>query len=93
MASSITESLDGLHIDNPTTYKANGFHKSSSVDPVPNGALYNGDAGTVEELQAELRHTREENERLEGQYRTLLDRLSEMKSKIGHKLQEDAVRI
>lgn len=93
MASPIAESLDGLHIDNPTTPKPNGIHKTSSVDTPPNGSLYNGDPDTVEGLQAELKHTREEKELLEGQYRTLLDRLSEMKSKIGHKLKQDAVRI
>jgi len=93
MASLIAESLDGLHIDDPTTPKANGIHKTSSVEPRPNGSLHNGDPDTIEELQAELKHTREEKELLEGQYRTLLDRLSEMKSKIGHKLKQDAVRI
>ena len=93
MASPIAESFDGLHIDNPTPPKANGIHKTSSVDPPPNGSLHNGDPDTVEELQAELKHAREEKELLEGQYKTLLDRLSEMKSKIGHKLKQDAVRI
>jgi len=93
MASLIVDSLDGLHIDNPTTPKTNGIHKGSPVDPAPNGTLHNGDAGDVEELQAELIRTREEKELLEGQYRTLLDRLSEMKDKIGHKLKQDAVCI
>lgn len=93
MASPIADSLDDLHIDNRTTSKANGIHKNLSGNPALNGSFYNGDTGTVEELQAELTRMREEKELLEGQYRTLLDRLSEMKSKIGHKLKEDAVRI
>lgn len=50
-----------------------------------------GDDDQVNELQEELERTRAEKETLEGQYRTLLDRLSEMKSKIGLKLQQDAV--
>jgi hypothetical protein len=93
MASPLADSFDDLHIDNPTTPKANGVHKDLSIDHAPNGSLHNGDAGTVEELQAELIRTREEKELLEGQYRTLLDRLSEMKSKIGQKLKQDSVRI
>jgi len=93
MTSPIADSFDGLHIDNPTTPKANGVHKDLSVDVAPNGSLHNGDVGAVEELQAELIRTREEKELLEEQYRTLLDRLSEMKSKIGQKLKQDAVRI
>ena len=93
MALPIDASFDGLHIDNPSTPKANGVHKDLSVDLAPNRSLHNGDVGEVEELQAELIRTREEKELLEGQYRTLLDRLSEMKSKIGQKLKQDAVRI
>jgi hypothetical protein len=93
MALPIADSFDDLQIDNPSTPKANGFHKDLSVDLAPNGSLHNGDVGTVEGLQAELIRTREEKELLEGQYRTLLDRLSEMKSKIGQKLKQDAVRI
>jgi hypothetical protein len=93
MASSIADSLDGLHIDHSTTPKINGVHKNSSIDLPPNSSFHNGDTGTVEELQAQLIRTREEKELLEGQYQTLLDRLSEMKSKIGHKLKQDAVRV
>src|SRR5258706_13696325 len=93
MALPIDDSFDGLHIDNPSTPKANGVHKDLSVDLAPNRSLHNGDVGAVEELQAELIRTREEKELLEGQYRTLLDRLSEMKSKIGQKLKQDAVRV
>lgn len=51
----------------------------------------NGASGsTLEQVQAELERTKLEKETLEGQYRTLLDRLSDMKSKIGTKLQQDA---
>jgi hypothetical protein len=51
-------------------------------------------ADTVEELQAELKtRTRGERTPRRDNTETLLDRLSEMKSKIGHKLKEDAVRI
>lgn len=45
-----------------------------------------------QELREKLEQTNADKETLELQYRTLLDRLSEMKSKIGLKLQQDAVR-
>ncbi|KAG8792512.1 hypothetical protein FRC17_008588, partial [Serendipita sp. 399] len=48
------------------------------------------DIPSLQGLQDELEKTRSEKETLEGQYRTLLERLSEMKSKIGLKLQQDA---
>jgi hypothetical protein len=44
-----------------------------------------------QELREQLEQANAEKETLELQYRTLLDRLSEMKSKIGLKLQQDAV--
>lgn len=47
----------------------------------------------VHELEAELDKMRGEKETLEGQYRTLLDRLSEMRNKIGLKIKQDAVSI
>jgi hypothetical protein len=44
-----------------------------------------------QELREKLEQANADKETLESQYRTLLDRLSEMKSKIGLKLQQDAV--
>jgi len=44
-----------------------------------------------QELRRQLEQANADKETLELQYRTLLDRLSEMKSKIGLKLQQDAV--
>ncbi|KIM21828.1 hypothetical protein M408DRAFT_333211 [Serendipita vermifera MAFF 305830] len=73
--------------DGAGTATANGI---GAAGKSRNGVHSTGDAARVTELQEELDRTREEKETLEGQYRTLLDRLSEMKSKIGLKLQQDA---
>jgi hypothetical protein len=75
--------------DAASTGNANG---TSVAAKGRNGLHPSGDGALVNELQEELERTRAEKETLEGQYRTLLDRLSEMKSKIGLKLQQDAVR-
>ena len=66
---------------------------TSAASKNQNGIRSTGDDARVKELQDELERTQAEKETLEGQYRTLLDRLSEMKSKIGLKLQQDAVRL
>ena len=46
----------------------------------------------VERLQRELARTREEKETLAAQYRTLLSKLTTMRTTLGNKLQKDAVR-
>ncbi|CAG8659876.1 1660_t:CDS:2, partial [Acaulospora colombiana] len=48
------------------------------------------DSSTMEELRQQLEKMRVEKEESEANYRTLLERLSEMKSKIGLKIQQDA---
>lgn len=46
----------------------------------------------VAQLQAELARTREERETYANQYKTLLSRLGTMRSTLGDKLKQDAVR-
>jgi hypothetical protein len=47
----------------------------------------------VEKLQRELERTREEKEALAAQYRNLLAKLTTMRTTLGNKLKQDAVRI
>jgi hypothetical protein len=49
------------------------------------------ESSVEQELREQLERANSEKEALETQYQTLLDRLSEMRSKIGLKLQQDAV--
>ena len=81
--------VNGNETPRSSVDKAKG---NGSVSVEGNGSSIRG-GSTLEEVHAELERTKQEKETLEGQYRTLLDRLSDMKSKIGLKLQEDAVRI
>jgi hypothetical protein len=89
-------------INGTTEVKVNGSEKTADRGAAgtkrASGGNYKGSNGSndgshgrVLELEAELSKTRSEKETLEAQYRTLLDRLSEMKNKIGLKLQQDAV--
>jgi hypothetical protein len=95
---SSTQSVHGRRIrddNNGAVSTANNKEKANGTSAAvkgQNGLHSSGDGALVNELQDELERTKVEKETLEGQYRTLLDRLSEMKSKIGLKLQQDAVR-
>ena len=64
----------------------------------PNGHAANGcedpddaDLDPVERLQRELERTKEEKDALSSQYRTLLSKLTAMRTSLGTKLQQDAV--
>ena len=50
------------------------------------------DGDPVERLQRELEQTREEKETLATQYRNLLAKLTQMRTTLGNKLKQDAVR-
>lgn len=50
------------------------------------------DSDPVSQLQRELDRTREEKETLAGQYSNLLAKLTTMRTTLGNKLQQDAVR-
>jgi hypothetical protein len=50
-----------------------------------------GDLDPVERLQKELEWTKEEKDVLASQYRTLLSKLTAMRTTLGNKLQQDAV--
>lgn len=47
----------------------------------------------IEKLQQELERTRQEREEFASQYRNLLARLNTMRSTLGNKLKQDAVRL
>lgn len=64
----------------------------------PNGHAANGSEDSddanfdpVERLQKELERTKEEKDVLASQYRTLLSKLTAMRTTLGNKLQQDAV--
>jgi chromosome segregation ATPase len=46
----------------------------------------------IEKLKRELEHERQEKENLAAQYRNLLAKLTTMRTSLGNKLQQDAVR-
>lgn len=52
----------------------------------------NGSNDPVEKLQRELDFTREEKEKLATQYNNLLAKLTQMRTSLGVKLKQDAVR-
>lgn len=58
----------------------NGVHSNS-----------NEESDLVQRLERELDHTREEKENLATQYRNLLAKLTQMRTSLGNKLQQDAV--
>ena len=57
----------------------------------PNGGDDDGD-DPLNKLQRELDRTKEEKEGLAAQYRNLLAKLTQMRTSLGNKLQQDAVR-
>lgn len=60
---------------------------------VANGVDSNEDShDPVQRLQLELERTREEKDALAAQYRNLLAKLTQMRTSLGNKLQQDAVR-
>ena len=72
----------GLSLTNgkPNGHAANGSEDSDDADLDP-----------VERLQKELERTKEEKDVLASQYRTLLSKLTAMRTTLGNKLQQDAV--
>jgi hypothetical protein len=65
---------------------------SSNVDASPRSSLDNmGGDRTVQELEQELATLRQEKDVLGNQYRSLLGKLTAMRTSLGDKLREDAV--
>ena len=62
--------------------------------PTTNGSAVDEDSTSdpVELLRKELQHAREEKENLASQYRNLLSKLTTMRTTLGNKLKQDAVR-
>ena len=65
--------------------------KDHVSDSISIGHL-NGSSDPVEILQRELDVTREEKEKLATQYNNLLAKLTQMRTTLGTKLKQDAVR-
>ncbi len=65
----------------------NGLKTNGDAPPVPD------DLDPVQRLEQELQRTREEKDTLATQYRTLLAKLTTMRTTLGNKLKQDAVRI
>ncbi|KAF9530184.1 hypothetical protein CPB83DRAFT_851128 [Crepidotus variabilis] len=70
--------------DNGIAPKQNGHASTNGVD------MSDGSGDPVERLQRELERTREEKETLATQYRNLLAKLTQMRTTLGNKLQQDA---
>ena len=70
---------------NPDGHAANGSNGSEGSE--------DGDLDPVERLQKELERTKEEKDVLASQYRTLLSKLTAMRTTLGNKLQQDAVSL
>jgi len=70
-----------------TNGKPNGYAADGSEDSE------DADLNPVERLQKELERTKEEKDVLASQYRTLLSKLTAMRTTLGNKLQQDAVSL
>jgi len=83
-------SVDSDHdVQNPplTNGKPNGHAANGSEDSD------DADLDPVERLQKELERTKGEKDILASQYRTLLSKLTTMRTTLGNKLQQDAVSL
>jgi hypothetical protein len=77
-----TQNSSSLTNGNLNGHAANGSEDSEDADLDP-----------VERLQKELERTKEEKDVLASQYRTLLSKLTAMRTTLGNKLQQDAVSL
>lgn len=66
----------------------NGVHTSTNGDTHEEFAHLD----PLQRLQRELERTKQEKDALAAQYRTLLSKLTAMRTTLGNKLQQDAVR-
>ncbi|PPR06821.1 hypothetical protein CVT26_003847 [Gymnopilus dilepis] len=79
--SSIDSERDSIDADSPSLHQ-NGH---------TNGEAHPDDSGDpIERLQRELERTKDEKEKLASQYRNLLAKLTQMRTTLGNKLQQDA---
>lgn len=87
-ASSARPSFDRDKILASPPPSLNGIHSSANGDTLED--LDHLDP--VQRLQRELERTKQEKDALAAQYRTLLSKLTTMRTTLGNKLQQDAVR-
>ena len=67
-------------------------HQNGHVSDSISNSHLNGSGDPVEVLQRELDVTKEEKEKLATQYNNLLAKLTQMRTTLGTKLKQDAVR-
>ena len=68
-------------------------HKSATTNGDAHQDTPNDDLDPVQRLAQELQRTREEKDALATQYRNLLAKLTTMRTTLGNKLKQDAVRV
>ena len=85
------EALAGLRLsqDGDSNGSATKFEDNPTVNGT-NGSAVHGES--VEFLQMELQRERKEKETLASQYQNLVSRLNTMRTTLGTKLKQDAVR-
>lgn len=89
----------------PAETETNGTRTSSDSDRLSttsptkglNGTTHSdvedlSDMDPIQRLQSELERTQEEKEKLAAQYQNLLSKLTTMRTTLGNKLKQDAVR-
>ena len=82
------DSERSFDVGSPPHTLQNGVHDHSTT----NGIEHPDDTDDpVEKLQRELARTKEEKDKLASQYSSLLARLTQMRTSLGTKLQQDAV--
>ncbi len=88
------------HVANPSPMSnPDSLRLSFDSDRAPSPPAINGhnddtdDLDPLARLQRELDRTREEKESLAAQYRNLLAKLTTMRTTLGNKLKQDAVRV
>ena len=84
-------SLDSNRGAVPNGVNGHGHDSNHVHDIITNGSVEPTEEGTVESLQLELERTRAEKDVLADQYRSLLGKLTTMRTTLGNKLKEDAV--
>jgi hypothetical protein len=78
---------------NGTNGTPNGRRHDDDYDDDDDDDDDDGGLDTVQKLQRELERTIEEKENLATQYRNLLAKLTTMRTTLGNKLKQDAVRL
>lgn len=76
-----------------TSSPGNGATANGHASPTKDEDEADSELDPITKLQRELDRTREEKDALAAQYRNLLAKLTTMRTTLGNKLKQDAVRI